>query len=248
MVLYAFIGLQWIFPYLAYFWTAASRGPLVGLEAAAAAFVAIPPVMLVLSIGLKWTIIGRIKPGDYPLWGAYYFRWWLTRRILDAAPTHYLAGTPLINLYFRLLGARIGREVFLALEDIDAADVIGIADGAMISEGAVLSTTCVERGLLRIGSVDIGPGAFVGNMAVVERNASIGEDAALDDLSALPRGGDSRRRTLDRLAGASAAASMTHGPIRPRRRPLRRLAGHARPAGRRPSCCRWRRSCRSRRA
>ena len=28
----------------------------------------------------KWLIIGRTKPGRYPLWGAYYFRWWLVQR------------------------------------------------------------------------------------------------------------------------------------------------------------------------
>ena len=34
----------------------------------------------------KWLIIGRTKPGRYPLWGVYYFRWWLVQRLqpLDA--------------------------------------------------------------------------------------------------------------------------------------------------------------------
>jgi non-ribosomal peptide synthetase-like protein len=188
IVLYAFAGLQWILPYLAYFWTASARGILFGLETAAAAFVAMPPIMLILSIGCKWAVIGRVKPGDYPLWGSYYFRWWLTRRFLAATPIRYLVGTPLLNVYFRFLGAKIGRDAFLGVEHIDAPDLISIGEGAIVSQGAVLSTSCVERGLLRIGTVSIGRAAFIGAMAVVERNASVGERAALDDLSALPAG------------------------------------------------------------
>ena len=110
--LFAYIGLQWILPYLAYLWTAPADGSLVGLEAAAGAFVVMPPLMLALSIPMKWLVIGRVKAGEYPLWGQYYFRWWLTRRILAATPVQYIAATPLINIYLRLLGARIGRDVF----------------------------------------------------------------------------------------------------------------------------------------
>jgi len=144
--------------------------------------------MLALSIPMKWLIIGRVKAGEYPLWGLYYFRWWLTRRILAATPVQYIAATPMINIYLRLLGARIGRDVYTGIDYIDAPDLVTIADNVIISGGAVLSTICVERGLLQIGSVSIGRGAFVGNMAVVERDTVIGEGASLDDLSCLPTG------------------------------------------------------------
>lgn len=188
VVLFAYIGLQWIVPYLAYFWTTPGNGPLAGLEAAAAAFILIPPLLLISSIPLKWLIIGRVKAGEYPLWGAYYFRWWLVRRILAATPTQYISGTPLMNIYLRMLGAHIGSNVFLGIDYVDAPDLVDIADDVVISGGAVLSTVCVERGLLQIGSVTLGCGAFVGNMAVVERDSGVGAGGALDDLSALPTG------------------------------------------------------------
>ena len=208
VVLFAFGGMQWILPYLAYFWTVPGHGPLAGLEAAAAAFVAIPPLMLALSIPIKWLLIGRVRAGDYPLWGAYYFRWWLVRRFSALAPTGYLAGTPLINVYLRLLGARVGRDVFIGIDGLDAPDLVSIGDGAIISDGAVLSTCCVERGLLRIGSVTLERSTFVGNMAVVERNCAIGQGAALDDLSALPTG--SSIPAGERWTGSPARANGTH--------------------------------------
>ena len=208
VALFAFGGMQWILPYLAYFWTAPVHGAFAGLEAAAAVFVAFPPVMLAISRPIKWLMSGRVKAGEDPLWGGYYVRWWLARRFSALAPTGYLAGTPLINVYLRLLGARVGRDVFLGIDGLDAPDLVSIGDEAIISDGAVLSTCCVERGLLRIGGVTLERSAFVGNMAVVERNCAIGEGAALDDLSALPTG--SSIPMGERWTGSPARANGIH--------------------------------------
>jgi len=188
VILYAMAGLQWVLPYLAYFWIAPVHGVLLGLEMASAAFVAMPPITLVLSIALKWAVIGRVRPGEYPLWGLYYFRWWLMRRFLAVTPVRYLVGTPLLNLYFRLLGAKVGRGAFLGVEYIDAPDLVAIGEGAIVDHGALLSASRVESGLLRLGTVSIGRSACVGVRAVVERNASLGDRAVLGDLSALPAG------------------------------------------------------------
>jgi non-ribosomal peptide synthetase-like protein len=186
--IFAVAGLQWIFPYLAYTALAGDVGRVRALGVAAAAFVVMPPLVICLSIVVKWLVIGRFRAGDYPLWGAYYFRWWFVKRFLAIIPIEFLAGTPLLRLYYRLLGARIGRDVFLGLSDLDAPDLVRIGDGAVLSEGALLATTSVERGLLRIGAATIGARAHLGTMAVVGRNAIVGDDAVLEDLSALPAG------------------------------------------------------------
>jgi non-ribosomal peptide synthetase-like protein len=186
--IFAVAGLQWIFPYLAYTALAGDVGRVTALAIAAAAFVVMPPLVILLSIAVKWLVIGRFKAGDYPLWGAYYFRWWFVKRFLAIIPIEFLAGTPMLRLYYRLLGAKIGRDAFLGLNDMDAPDLVTIGDGAVLSEGALLATTSVERGLLRIGAATIGARAFLGTMAVVGRNAVVGDDAVLEDLSALPTG------------------------------------------------------------
>ncbi len=186
--IFAVAGVQWIFPYLAYTALAGDVGRVVALGVAAAAFLIMPPLVILLSIVVKWLVIGRFKAGDYPLWGAYYFRWWFVKRFLAIIPIQFLAGTPMMALYYRLLGAKIGPGVFLGLDDMDAPDLIEIGADAIISEGALFATTSVERGLLRIGTAKVGHRAFLGTMSVVGRNGVVGDDAALDDLSALPAG------------------------------------------------------------
>ena len=188
--IFAFAGVQWIFPYLAYTALATPElsSRLPALAVAGAAFVVIPPVAILFSIVVKWVVIGRYKVGDYPLWGSYYFRWWFVRRFLAVMPTQFLSGTPFMVLYYRLLGAEIGKGAFLSMDQIDAPDLVSIGEDAIISDGALFATTSVERGLLRIGRNDVGARAFVGTMAVIGRNAKLGDDAVLEDLSAIPTG------------------------------------------------------------
>jgi hypothetical protein len=43
----------------------------------------------------KWLVIGKIKEGDYPLWGWYYFRWWLWKTVKRLMPSEFIVETPL---------------------------------------------------------------------------------------------------------------------------------------------------------
>ena len=184
--IFALAGLQWFFPYVAYTWLAGYMDRLHALLLSGLTFMLIPIAAMLFSIAVKWIVIGRFKAGDYPLWGSYYFRWWLVRRVISVTGTPYLAGTPMIRAYYRMLGARIGKRCHIGNGVIDTADLVTMGDDSIVSDMAVLATSAVERGLLRLGTVTLGAGAFVGSMAVVGRNASLGATAMLDDLSSLP--------------------------------------------------------------
>ena len=221
-LVYAFSGAQWVLPYLVYTTistsAAASRGH--ALAAAAAVFVVLPPVMMIVSILLKWAVIGRFKAGEYPLWGAYYFRWWFVRRILNAVPTQFLAGTPLMAVYFRLLGAKIGANAYLQTGSIDAPDLVSIGHDAIVGQAAQLSTSCVEGGMLKLGYCRIGQGASIGTMSVVGQNACIGDGATLDDMSALAQNGNI---PAGQNWGGSPAMFRAPAPVHPKVAPPSRL-------------------------
>ena len=181
-------GLQWFFPYLAYTWLTERVERVPALLLSGVSFMLIPPLAMLASVAVKWLVIGRYRAGEYPLWGLYYFRWWFVRRFMEVIATPYLAGTPMIRGYYRLLGARIGRRAFIGRMPIDAADLVSIGDDAIVSDYAMLATSSVERGRLRLGGATIGEGAMLGSMAVLGRDASLGEGAVLEDLSAIAAG------------------------------------------------------------
>lgn len=145
---------------------------------------------LLLPLATKWTVIGRFRPGRYPLWGWYFCRWWLVRKACALAPLNLLAGSPLLPVYLRLLGAKVGANCHLGSGHVDAFDLLEIGDGASIGYGVELQPSVVEDGWLRLEPIRIGRGAFVGTNSVLMPGATLGERSALLEQS-LVTGGQS---------------------------------------------------------
>ena len=184
-----FFSLQWLAPYLTYTWMFEEE--FERWEAIVGAFgilVALYPAMLTASILIKWLVIGRYRAGTYPLWGSYYLRFWFVNTIQSAIPVHYLAGTSLLNLYFRLMGARVGQNVHLASPNFACYDLLDIGDDTSVGVDATAAGYHVEDGQLIIGTVRIGKGCFLGTRAVMRENSALADGAALEDLSLLPAG------------------------------------------------------------
>ncbi len=163
-----------------------SDGALIGLFVAAV--LGYVPVACGLTILFKWLIIGKFKAGEYPLWGFYYFRFWLVKKLVEAAPTQLLAATPYLNVFYRLLGARIGHGVYLGSTRLMTFDLLTLADGASIAREAGLLGYRVERDRLILGPIRVGRDAYVGLRAILESDTELGDESELDDLSVLAAG------------------------------------------------------------
>ncbi|HEX4046893.1 MAG TPA: amino acid adenylation domain-containing protein, partial [Elusimicrobiota bacterium] len=207
---------QWLGAFLTYGYLVVANHPVrQALEWAFAVYLATTPALLALSIVLKWLVIGRVRPGRYRLWGWYYFRFWLARAIVRAAPVRYLDGTPLLNLYYRAMGARIGSGVFLHSHGLAAFDVLTVGDGTSVGDRVTLDGSSVERGWLKIAPVTIGRGAWIGHRSAVGGGAAVEDGAGLDDLSMLPDGARVPAGELWRGSPAAPAGRLEAEPARP---------------------------------
>jgi len=54
--------------------------------AGAASVVGYVPLACLLVVAVKWLVIGRFCAGEYPLWGFYYLRFWVVKKLVEAAP------------------------------------------------------------------------------------------------------------------------------------------------------------------
>lgn len=150
-------------------------------------FISMPLVSLTFTICAKWLLVGRIKPGNYKVWGWFYFRWWLVERLQrNVFSAKHLIGSPLIILYYRLLGAKVGKNCFIASANFTVQDSISIGDNTSIGLDARLLGYVVEDGWLRIGTITIGNNCFVGSRCVLDINTIIEDEGKLDDMSMLP--------------------------------------------------------------
>ena len=144
------------------------------------------PSWLVLSVALKWIVIGRYKPGRYRVWGAYYFRWWLVNRFQSLSWSEMFVGTPLMSLYYRAMGAKIGKNCTIGTPICTAFDLISIGDSTSIGSDTHILGYRIEDGWLILGNVTVGSECFVGTHCCLGLNTTMGDRARLGDMSHLP--------------------------------------------------------------
>ena len=186
LVIYAIFAAQIFFPYLVYHYVQSLTGSHV--EATSMAFLAfciLPPLVLAVVIASKWIIIGRYQEGDYPLWGSYYFRWWLVKNFQRLIFGQYHKSTPIHPIVLNLFGANVGATACISNVDIGASDLIKIGENASISSGVVFNNAIVEDGWLKIRRIVIEEGAYVGVNVVIDGDTIIGANGELSDLSHL---------------------------------------------------------------
>ncbi len=152
-----------------------------------ALFLAMPFISLFITIGLKWLLLGQVKPGKYPLWGWFYFRWWLVRRLQhNLFLPKFLVGSSLINIYYRLLGAKIGKNCYIGSMYVATPDLFSVGKNTSIGTDSKLNGYIVEDGWLKIGTITIGDHCYIGPRSVIGINTTIENDAVLDEMSMLP--------------------------------------------------------------
>ncbi|MBA3828996.1 MAG: amino acid adenylation domain-containing protein [Taibaiella sp.] len=146
------------------------------------------PAMMVISIIVKWLFIGKFRAGRHKLWGFYYFRFWFVKKFIEAIPLTLLSGTPFLAAYFRAMGAKIGRRVYLGTDRIRIFDLTTIGDGSSVLKEANLMGYTVQDGQLIIGSITIGKDCVVGLRTLVSYNGVMHDHAVLGELSLIPPG------------------------------------------------------------
>ena len=144
-------------------------------------WVTISPLVFVL---IKWTVIGRYQAGRYQIWGAYYLRWWFVdvcRKIIGRGI--WGSTEPLLNFYYRLLGAKIGHNACISLEaDIAEWDLVTIGDNAAVEYSTVRGFG-VDNGAMILGPVAVGIEASVGARSVVAPYTSVANGGHLGPVS-----------------------------------------------------------------
>lgn len=127
---------------------------------------------------MKWALLGRVQPGQHPLWSCWCSRW----DFLYVAWNQYaspalasLEGTLLLPWYLRAMGMTIGRGVVLGpgFAQVVDPDMLTIEDGATVH--AMFQAHTFEDRVLKIDHVRIRRHSTLANGTVVLYGADIGE-------------------------------------------------------------------------
>ena len=161
--------------------------------------VAMPFILLALGVGavlvtvvVKWALMGRYTAGDHPFFSFYVWRDEIVNSCQEQLAGPLLMdmalGTPLMSLYLRLLGARVGSDVWVENLNTTEFDLASFADGSAVARGAVVETHLFHDRVMSTGPVLIGAGASLGPSSVALPDTVIGDGTSVGGRSIVMRG------------------------------------------------------------
>ena len=166
-----------------------------GLEVAAALSLAgcvYGVAAFLLVVALKWILIGHYRPHAAPMWTPFV---WISEAITNlyeslAVPNFLdiLRGTPMLPWALRLLGAQIGKGVYMNTTDLTEFDCVRIGDGAELNAWCGPQTHLFEDRVMKIGLVEIGARVTVGTRSTILYDTHVGDGAVLGPLTLVAKG------------------------------------------------------------
>ncbi|KAJ7189098.1 acetyl-CoA synthetase-like protein [Mycena filopes] len=133
----------------------------------------------VSAIVFKWLVIGKYKPGKHRMWSFYYLRYWIVNQALRISGRGIFSMHPSLEvLYYRLLGAHIGKGVKIDEHaKLGEFDLLTFNDGCVVDK-ALIRGFCVERdGFFTLDRISIGRNAVVNTYTQIAPGAVIPDDA-----------------------------------------------------------------------
>jgi non-ribosomal peptide synthetase-like protein len=143
-----------------------------------------------IPVAAKWLLIGRWKPTEIRAWSWGYLRFWIVKSLVQKNPfMKLLSGSPLLVVYLRALGAKIGPGTTIFANQIPVCtDLLTIGSGTLIRKNVLLPGYHAEAGVIRTGRITIGDRVIVGTAAVLEIDTQMGDDSQLGHVSTLHPG------------------------------------------------------------
>jgi len=150
----------------------------------------------ILQIGLavvaKWTFMGTYRPTIKPMWS-----WWAMRSeavsvlfwgmagksILDE-----MRGTPFLPWVMRAFGVKMGKGVYMDMDDITEFDCVTVGDFVNLNALCALQTHLYEDRLMKVGRIKIGDDVTLGAGSIVLYDTEVGSNTQIGPLTLVMKG------------------------------------------------------------
>ncbi|MBV6305792.1 amino acid adenylation domain-containing protein [Candidimonas humi] len=150
-------------------------------------------VMIVLTAliaaGIRWALLPRLKPGRYPVNGRVYLCKWLVNQIQESSlqVLHGVYATVFSSTWYRLLGARVGRDAEISTALGVVPDMLSLGDETFIADAVMLGDEHIDGGWMTVQPTKVSRRSFVGNGAYIPDGTELPENVLIGVLSSLPR-------------------------------------------------------------
>jgi acetyltransferase-like isoleucine patch superfamily enzyme len=162
-----------------------------------AAFFAIEVGLLVLAVVLKWLVMGTYKAENHTFFSNFHYRWAIMLNFKGAmAPlADHLTGTAFQIWYYRAMGAKIGKNAYIAGIALEF-DLLELGDGAAINDDCDATAHTVERMVLKMAPVKVEANASIFPGSVVMPGGLMEKGSLLLERSQVLKGDVVRAREV----------------------------------------------------
>lgn len=148
--------------------------------------------LLILLAGLvRMVSCLRLQEGNYPVffsWGVIKWAFLSSLQLLvNFTFINFILLTPLVNLFHRMLGAKLGRSVQINSKYVFDSSLLEIGENTLIGGWALIVGHVVEHGVLKLKKVKIGRNVTIGSRATILPGCEIGDNAIIASGAVLLR-------------------------------------------------------------
>ncbi|MFT5532716.1 MAG: non-ribosomal peptide synthetase-like protein [Burkholderiaceae bacterium] len=141
-----------------------------------------------LSAGIRWGLLPRLQPGTWPVHSNVYCRKWLVNQIQESS-LHVLHGvyaTVFAPIWYRLLGAKVGRDAEISTALGVVPDMLTLGDETFIADAVLLGDEQIDGGWMTMQPTVISRRSFVGNCAYIADGTILPENVLIGVYSRAP--------------------------------------------------------------
>lgn len=157
------------------------EGILLSFTLGAAFYLALFCSLLVMGTAQRLLSMG-FKEGRYPVDSPVVARWLVFSGIHVIMITMVLplvAGTPFNRMYYRILGCKLGRNVFINSPGLHDAYLLELGDNVVIGGKADITCHIFEGGYLLLGRVRIGDNSLIGSHTLIQPGVTVGKNCSV---------------------------------------------------------------------
>ena len=143
-----------------------------------------------LSAAIRWSVLPRLNSGSWPVHGNVYCGKWLVSQIQESSlqVLHGVYATVFAPWWYRLLGAKVGRDAEISTAMGVVPDMLTLGDDTFIADAVLLGDEEIDGGWMSMQPTVVSRRSFVGNGAYVPDGTTIPENVLIGVHSRVPAG------------------------------------------------------------
>ncbi|MET0320040.1 MAG: Pls/PosA family non-ribosomal peptide synthetase, partial [Duganella sp.] len=155
-----------------------------------------------LSAGIRWTVLPRLKPGRSAVHSNTYCAKWLVSQIQESSLNvlHGIYATVFAPYWYRLLGAKVGKDAEISTALGVVPDMLTLGDETFIADAVMLGDEEIDGGWMTMQPTVISNRSFVGNGAYIPDGTVLPEQVLIGVHSRAP--GNAHMHTGDTWLGS----------------------------------------------